>query len=165
MRYQIRKAQKSDLNSAMAIYMQAQQFMEKHNNPDQWGRTYPSAELICQDIDQEKLFVIWNESGIHGVFYYCTGPDPTYNVIYEGQWNLEKAYGVIHRIAGDGSGGILRAAVDFARKQTDYLRIDTHADNYVMQSALDKLGFIKCGIIHVEDGSARIAYDRMESNT
>ena len=42
-----------------------------------------------------------------------------------------------------------------------YIRIDTHEDNYVMQNALAKQGFRRCGIIYVEDGTTRIAYDRL----
>ena len=72
-------------------------------------------------------------------------------------------YGVIHRVAGDGSGGILKAVIQFADEKSGYLRIDTHSDNYVMQKALTKYGFQKCGIIFVEDGSPRIAFDRVNN--
>ena len=41
---------------------------------------------------------------------------------------------------------------------TDNVRIDTHADNIPMQGAIANQGFTKCGIIHVEDGSPRLAY-------
>ena len=41
------------------------------------------------------------------------------------------------------------------------LRADTHADNKIMQHLLEKNGFTKCGIIHVEDGTPRIAYQKM----
>ena len=47
----------------------------------------------------------------------------------------------------------------FGKKHIDYLRIDTHEDNHVMQQAVQKLGFRKCGIIHIADGTPRIAYD------
>jgi len=157
--YQIRKAQMSDLSAVMKLYGDARQFMEAHGNETQWGQSYPEQTLLCQDICREKLYVILDERGIHGVFYFSIELDPTYAVIHRGQWHFEKTYGVIHRIAGDGSGGVLRTAVEFASGQIDYLRIDTHADNYVMQNALEKLGFSKCGIIYVEDGSPRIAYD------
>ena len=41
------------------------------------------------------------------------------------------------------------------------LRADTHADNKVMQHLLESEGFTRCGIIHVEDGTPRIAYQRL----
>lgn len=159
MAYQIQKAQMSDLPAVGKLYANARRFMAAHGNETQWGQSYPAQTLLCQDICQEKLYVILDESGIHGVFYFSIELDPTYAVIQQGQWHFDKPYGVIHRIAGDGSGGIFRTAVEFASGQIDYLRIDTHADNYVMQNALEKQGFSRCGIIYVEDGSPRIAYD------
>ena len=41
------------------------------------------------------------------------------------------------------------------------LRADTHADNKIMQHLLEENGFTRCGIIHVEDGTPRIAYQKM----
>ena len=41
------------------------------------------------------------------------------------------------------------------------VRADTHADNKIMQHLLEENGFTKCGIIHVEDGTPRIAYQKM----
>ena len=40
------------------------------------------------------------------------------------------------------------------------LKIDTHRDNVVMQNMLKKNGFQSCGIIHVQDGSERLAYQK-----
>jgi hypothetical protein len=160
MQYQIQKAQIDDLSVVMRLYAGARRFMAAHGNETQWGQSYPEEMLLRQDIAREKLYVIRDEGGIHGVFYFAIEADPTYAVIEQGQWHSQKQYGVIHRIAGDGSGGILRAAVEFASGQIKYLRIDTHEDNYVMQKALEKRGFSKCGTIYVEDGSPRIAYDR-----
>ena len=94
------------------------------------------------------------------MFYFAIENDPTYEIITDGAWSSDKPYGVLHRIAGDGSGGILKAAMAFAREKSNYLRIDTHENNLVMQNALRKLGFRKCGIIFVEDGTPRIGYDR-----
>ena len=79
--------------------------------------------------------------------------------ISEGAWPDRLPYGTIHRIASDGSGGILGTAVAYGKARSDYLRIDTHEDNHVMQHALGKQGFRRCGIIHIADGSPRIAYD------
>ena len=40
------------------------------------------------------------------------------------------------------------------------VRIDTHEDNYVMQNMLKKLGYTYCGIIHLENGDPRLAYQK-----
>ena len=162
MDYLIRKATAEDLYTIETIYEYARRFMADHDNPEQWGEEYPSAELIQHDILERKLYVLTDGNVIHGVFYFSIEADPTYADIYEGRWSSDSTYGVIHRIAGDGSGGILHTAVEYARKQIRHLRIDTHSDNYVMQRALEKLGFHRRGIIYIEDGSSRIAYDWME---
>ena len=115
--------------------------------------------VLHKNVEEGKLYVMTQEDHIHGVFYFAIEEDPTYAVIHDGAWHSDGQYGVIHRIAGDGSGGILRTALAFAREQISHLRIDTHADNSVMQRALNKQGFRRCGIIYIADGSPRIAYD------
>ena len=40
--------------------------------------------------------------------------------------------------------------------------MDTHGDNIVMQNLLKKLGFVYCGIIHVEeDDDPRLAFEKI----
>ena len=159
MNYSVRPARKCDLDRICRIYAYARAFMANHGNPNQWGKTHPPVEQLEKDIEAGDLYVITGEEEIHGVFYFFIGPDPTYGRIFEGCWHAHRPYGTIHRIAGDGSGGILAAAVKFGRQRIDHLRIDTHEDNYVMQRAVEKQGFRRCGIIYIADGSPRIAYD------
>ena len=159
MDYQVRKANYTDLERVEEIYRYARQFMADHGNPNQWGKSNPPTVQLVEDIRQGNLYVIADREMIHGVFYFRMGEDPTYISIYEGRWFSDAPYGTIHRIAGDGSGGILRTAVAFAKKYTTHLRIDTHRDNTIMQAAVAKQGFQQCGIIYLADGSARIAYE------
>ena len=51
----------------------------------------------------------------------------------------------------------------FQKKKIGHLRIDTHADNHIMQHLILKNGFEQCGIIHIADGSERIAYEKVVS--
>ena len=159
MEYEITKARPEELSSILEIYAGARAFMAKTGNPNQWKNTHPPRQLLEQDIREGNLYVLSCEGRIHGVFAFILGEDPTYQVIEGTGWRSRAPYGTIHRIAGDGSGGILHACVGFCRKQIGYLRIDTHEDNRVMQGALKKEGFVPCGIIHIADGSPRIAYD------
>lgn len=158
MTYQIRNGEFCDLDRIEEIYAYARGFMAQTGNPNQWGQKNPPHEQLLRDIDNRVLFVLENETGIHGVFFFQIGEDPTYQVIEEGAWRSDRPYGTIHRIAGDGSGGVLAAAVSYGASQIDHLRIDTHHDNKVMQNALAKQGFTPCGIIRISDGSPRIAY-------
>ena len=162
MEYTVCPAQLPDLGRIQEIYSYAREFMAKHGNPNQWGKTYPPTQQLRRDIAEEKLFVITDGQRIHGVFYFWIGQDPTYRRI-DGAWRSDSPYGTIHRIAGDGSGGILKTAVAFAEEKIGHLRMDTHEDNHVMQSALAKLGFQPSGIIYLEDGSPRIAYDYIKT--
>lgn len=164
MAYNIRKAKMQDLPRIEEIYAGARAFMAEHGNPNQWGKTHPTVSQLNQDIENGDLYVITDGAEIHGVFYFFVGPDPTYAEIFDGAWHSDDPYGTVHRIAGDGSGGIVRTAVEFAGQWIGHLRIDTHEDNKVMQRALEKQGFRRCGIILTEDASPRIAYDRLEGN-
>lgn len=157
--YSVRLAQEKDLERINAIYAYARGFMAKTGNPNQWGKTNPPTEQLIQDIANQRLYVITENEEIHGVFYFYIGVDPTYLNIYDGAWHSDRNYGTIHRIAGDGSKGILKTAVSFCRQYIDYIRIDTHDDNKIMQQAVAKCGFNRCGIIYIEDGTPRIAYD------
>lgn len=156
----VRKTRKSDLPIILEIYEYARQFMRKTGNPNQWGDSYPEEALLIGDIEREESYVIVDEDDyIFGTFLLKGGDDPTYAYIEDGSWPNDKPYKTIHRIASNGEEkGILKACVDFAFTQIDSLRIDTHADNIVMQNAITKVGFERCGIIYVEDGSPRIAY-------
>lgn len=70
-----------------------------------------------------------------------------------------KPYGTIHRIAAaPGGKGTADIALDFCRKAGVNIRIDTHEDNAPMLGWIAKRGFKYCGIIHVEDGTPRRAF-------
>ena len=159
--YFIRTADHQDLPRILQIYANARDFMAQRGNPNQWGRTNPPRQQLEQDIREKNLFVVCRGNSSHGVFYFWIGEDPTYAYI-EGQWHSGQTYGTIHRIASDGSGGIVKAAVAFCAGKCGYLRIDTHKDNLPMQAAVKREGFEPCGVIYIGDGSPRIAYDRIK---
>lgn len=163
---EIRKSTPEDLPRMQEIYARARQFMAEHGNPRQWGPTnWPPVELLRQDIRIGKSYVCTDEAGnVIGTFFYDCGDDiePTYRNITEGQWENSQPYGVVHRIASDGSRkGIGTFCLNWAYAQCGHLRIDTHGDNTVMQNLLTGLGFRKCGIIYVvEDNDPRFAYEK-----
>ena len=158
MEYHIRLAEVSDLDRILTIYAGARLFMAENGNPNQWGTWNPPEWLLRDDIAKKQLYVMVSDDRIHGVFAFILGEDPTYKVI-EGQWGSDTPYGTIHRIAGDGSGGILHVCVAYCSQTIGHLRIDTHKDNHVMQGAIRKEGFQYRGIIYIADGSPRLAYD------
>ena len=154
----LRNAVISELEEILAIYELARAFMKETGNPDQWRNTYPTPQIVKDDIKKEELYVLYDEEGIEGVFVFINGPDPTYDYI-DGNWLDDEPYCAVHRVASaQKKKGVLRAVMDYAFSRSDSIKIDTHKDNAVMQHQLEKYGFKRCGIIFLENGEDRIAY-------
>lgn len=158
----IRRAAAADIDSIMVVYESARRFMRENGNMNQWTGGYPSRELISEDITRGNCHVVTDRTGsIVAVFAFIKGEDPTYAVIVDGAWPDNDPYGTIHRLASDGScRGILKMCVDYCLAEIRNLRLDTHADNIPMQTAAERLGFVRCGIIFCSDGTPRIAYSK-----
>ena len=164
---QIRKSTEQDLGRMLEIYAVARRFMAEHGNPNQWGpRGWPPEALLRRDIESGRSYVCLNDAGrVVGTFFFDQGADiePTYRQIADGAWLDDGPYGVVHRIASDGSErGVGAYCLSWAYGQCGHLRIDTHGDNTVMQGLLGKLGFVHCGTIYVyEDNDPRLAYEKL----
>lgn len=158
------KAVYDDIEMIVPIYDKARKFMADNENPNQWINGYPSIEIITEDIINGNCFICKNDEGnIVGAFTFIIGDDPTYEKIYSGQWLNDKPYGVIHRLASNGTTrGITKTCIEWCLKQIKNIRIDTHHDNKVMQGLLGKMKFEYCGIIHTHNGTERLAYQISE---
>ena len=155
----IRLANTSDTNRIFEIYEYARAYMKAHGNPNQWGDNRPEKSLTKDDIKNQRCYVMEDEGHIFACFVFTIGFEKEYEVKFPSK--IE--YGVIHRVASDGSKrGIVERIVDFAKKKVDVLRIDTHEDNKIMQNAIEKQKFKRLGIIHLDDGSPRILYELKE---
>ena len=134
--------------------------MRADGNHDQWSAPgFPDDALLLRDISRGGGFVIESES-IIAYFALLPSPEPTYDVI-DGAWLTDEPYGVIHRMASYPEvHGIFSAVIDYASARYPRLRIDTHRDNRIMQHLIGKHGFTYCGIIWLEDGTERLAYER-----
>lgn len=156
----IKKATMEQLDVIMEIYGTAQTFMAENGNPGQWGFGYPSRGIVEEDIRQERCYVAEDEDGIEGVFVFFIGTEPNYERIEHGRWLREDSpYGVLHRVASAGrKRGVASFCIQWCLEKCPNMRGDTHEKNGVMQHVLEKNGFVPCGIIHVEDGTPRIAY-------
>lgn len=163
----IRKSKEEDFDRIMEIYEYAREFMARTGNPNQWGpNRWPPEEVVRQETASGHGYVCEHWGKVVGAFAYYYGKEiePSYRVIEDGGWRKDSAYGVIHRLAGDGSvKGIARACLDWAYEESGHLRVDTHGDNKVMQGILGRLGFTHCGTIYVEqDEDPRLAYDKFK---
>lgn len=156
----IRKSRKEDLDQILEVFEFAKKIMRESGNLTQWSDGYPSRQLLTKDIEQENLYVVEDEKEIEAVFALIEGEDPTYLKI-EGAWLDDENYATIHRVASRGrKKGLLSKIFAYSNKIYPNLRIDTHEDNHIMRYLVEKFGFTYCGIIHLADGSPRLAYQK-----
>lgn len=158
-----RKAEINDLDEIMTIYSDAREFMRNSGNKNQWTNGYPQKELTEASIKNGDLYVCTDSEAILCVYYFKIAVDKTYLKIYDGNWLNDEPYGVIHRIAVAKSAHgkkIASRVFDECLKYTKNLRIDTHRENIPMQKTLEKSGFKHCGIIYLENGDERFAFQK-----
>lgn len=158
---EIRKASREDLPEILALYAEARKFMQETGNGSQWGTSYPPLARVEADLSEGKSYVCEADGKLAGVFYFSEGPDPDYAQIYEGAWLGTGTYHVMHRVAAPGrvkGAGTFCIRWCVAHAKGD-LRIDTHRNNLPMQHVLEKIGFHRCGIIHLADGDERLAFE------
>jgi len=161
----IRKATKDDLDEIMAVYDKARQFMRDSGNDRQWINGYPHRELVESDIEKSELFVCDEKGETAAVFAFIIGDDPTYAYIEDGSWKSNTLYGTIHRIGSTGKyRGMGKFCFDYCKSCIGHLRGDTHKANLNMQKQFINNGFERCGIIYVDDGTPRIAYEYISEN-
>lgn len=159
---EIRKTTMDELEAVLELYEEARQFMRESGNPDQWGTTNPPKERVEADIVEGKSYVCEEDGQLLGTFFFSEGPDPTYQVIYDGAWKNDAPYHVVHRVACPGrKKGVGSVCIQWCIRQScGNVRIDTHEQNLPMQHMLEKNGFVRCGIIHLTNGAERIAYQK-----
>lgn len=132
---QIRPSQLSDLDRLMEIFDHARKFMASVGNGNQWINGYPQRELIAKEITDGHCYACEDEHGkIVGTFCFVPSPDPFYSIIED----------------------IANAFVTSVGSDTV-----NHIIGIIMQKLLTRNGFIRCGIVHVSNGTARIAYQKI----
>lgn len=156
----IRKATRADAQDILRIYSAARAYMIANGNRSQWRGGYPE-RVLDEDLHREQLYVVCREdASVCGCFVFIIGAEPNYQVIEKGTWSSDAPYGTIHRMGSDGTErGVFAQALAFCEGQISHIRADTHADNLPMQRALERSGFVRRGVIYVEDGTPRIAYE------
>lgn len=155
----IRLATALDADRIFEIYEYARAYMKAQGNPYQWGDNRPEKSLTKDDIKNRRCYVMEDEGHIFACFVFTIEFEKEYEAICPSKVE----YGVIHRVASDGSKrGIVERIVDFAKGKVNLLRIDTHEDNKIMQKVIERQNFKRLGIIYLEDGSPRILYELKE---
>lgn len=159
----IRLATPSDTDRIVGLIRAAAKYMHSHGNPSQWSDTYPGRALIEGEIAASHCHVVLHGGRIVGTFCLIIGEDPTYSVIEDGAWMNAAPYGTIHRLASDGAvHGVAKRCFEYCYAQIRNIRVDTHRDNATMLRLLGENGFSRCGVIHIADGSPRIAFQKSD---
>lgn len=144
------------------MYDQSRKIMRESGNMHQWINGYPNRNTLRKDIMQGNSYIIEHEEMVVGTFAFIEGLEPTYATIYEGNWiDSESSYGTIHRLASlKNRHGIAHECLEWCFERKHNIRIDTHRDNLIMHHILLKEGFHRCGIIYLQNGDERIAYQK-----
>lgn len=160
----LRKTKLDDIGKVMEIINQAKQYF-KNNNIDQWQEGYPNEESIKEDIMNEEAYVLEDNGKILGTCMVTIQGEPTYHTI-DGKWLFNEDYVCVHRIAvdeqykGAGLASIILDQAIAMYPNFHSVRMDTHEDNLSMQRFLTKYGFVFCGIITLQNGAPRRAYEK-----
>ena len=156
----IRKSAEADIPAIMDVLEAAKQIMRASGNVNQWINGYPSEAVVRKDLENGNGYVVEDDGRVVGYFAFIASPEPTYAEIFDGAWlEDELPYHVIHRIGSYPEvHGIFKSIMDWCVSKDRNLRIDTHRDNLIMQHNILKYGYKYCGIIFLESGDERLAY-------
>ncbi|MBQ9162212.1 MAG: GNAT family N-acetyltransferase [Clostridia bacterium] len=167
---EIRKATIAELCALMDIFDEARGTI-RALEINQWQNGYPSESVVLEDIALGRSYVVDVDGEVVGTFVLVDDGEPTYGKIYDGHWKTgdeNQNYIAMHRVAvavKKRGGGISTAMVGYAESHArrlgcESLRIDTHDGNVVMRRMLEKHGFEYCGIIYLQSGDPRVAYEK-----
>ena len=139
----------------------------KEKGVNQWQDEGPSLESLLVDMENNFSYVLVDEEEIVGTTAVTEGVDKTYLEI-EGAWLNGEDYITVHRFAvsrvhrGKGYGKkMFKEIEDLAKsKRIKNIRVDTHKDNDSMKGLLESLDYKYCGIIRLENGDLRNAYQK-----
>ena len=139
----------------------------KEKGVNQWQDEGPSLESLLVDMENNFSYVLVDGEEIVGTTAVTEGIDKTYLEI-EGAWLNGEDYVTVHRFAvsqkqrGKGYGKKMFQEIEELAKSKGIknIRVDTHKDNENMKGLLESLGYKYCGIIRLENGDLRNAYQK-----
>lgn len=164
-----RLANADDLEKIMLIIKEAKQFL-RESGSSQWQGEYPNEAVIKEDISHKNGYVLMVDKQVAAYSAAIVGIEPTYASI-DGKWKNElDQYATFHRVAisSDYRGMHLSSylisnliSILVARGIVNF-RIDTSRKNQILQHIAKKHGFVKRGIIQVDEDPEdpdRLAYE------
>lgn len=165
---EFRKAVQADKYRIMEIIQKAQEYF-KNNGIDQWQDGYPNYKTLEEDIENGHGYVLSKHNIIVATVALIFDGEETYDSIYDGRWLSDGQYTTIHRVGvdpnykGSGLASIMLKDIEklSLKKGIRSIKADTHQDNMPMVRFLEKNEFKPCGKIYLNDGSKRIAFEKI----
>lgn len=162
----LRKANNEDINLIVQMYNDGSESL-KNDGVNQWqGIDRPGREELIEILDE--VYVLDDNGAVSTarIMEY----DNQYDNIYEGKWlNETKNYYSVHRVATLKS----KKRQGYAKKMMDEIeklallnniksiKIDTYKDNIKMHNFLLNNGYTFCGIIILNNGAKRDAFEKI----
>jgi len=161
LQYYIRPAAREEMPVVMSLIASGREIMHSSGNLLQWPEGTPSEAKVSADIAAGCSFLVFDGKSPVATFAFVPGPDPTYDRIDGGRWLNDEPYHVIHRLAKlPTARGVFNAVLDWCFSKDSNIRIDTHEDNAIMRHCIEAYGFVYCGIIYLENGDERLAFQK-----
>ena len=171
----IRATTLADIPTVMGIIEEARRTIADLGS-NQWQNGSPTEAMITADVQAGQSRVVVKDGEVVGTFAVIENGEPVYAVIENGEWQTPDrdaegnwTYIALHRVAislSHRGSGISTAVIEYAEETArtlgrNSLRIDTHEGNVVMRRMLERHGFVRRGIIHLENGDPRVAYEKI----
>ena len=154
------KAEEKDLKEILDITAEQRAYLKSAGIP-QWQNEYPSYDTFSEDLKLARLYVAKEDDKVAG-FFALVYPDHNYDYIEDGKWLNDSPYIAVHRMAVSNAykgRGFSSKMFSYVKEHYGHIRVDTHSVNKVMNSSLVKNGFVYTGVVYMEDGTPRNAYE------
>ena len=141
----IKPAIKQDIDAIMDCYKHTIKRMHELSI-FQWDESYPTRDLIENDIERGEFYVLKENNTILGCVCLNQDEHPTYASV---EWNFEQPVLVVHRLAVNPNTqgkGVAKRIMQYAedlcvKKQYNGIRLDTFVENPLAIGLYLKLGY------------------------
>lgn len=162
----IRKAEIADLHGIMTLMAQAR-IAQRKLGFRQWEDDYPSTEIIMDDIESGRGYILYDSSEFPAGYAMIVTNDPRYSCISK-YLKLKGDYAVIHRMAisdeyrGKGMCPEFFLLLEKIIKESgiNIVRVDTGERNLPMLNTLKKLNYNFIGVLDYVWGP-RATFEKM----
>lgn len=163
-----RKAEMRDAGAIFGIIENAKRYLKAHG-VWQWQEGYPAMSDITSDIEKGMAYILDDNGTVAAAVSISFEKEAYFDTLEGGRWLEAEWSAAFHRIAvspeyrGTGTADELVREVgrECGRLGASNIRVDTHPKNGAMQALVERCGYVKCGIVtlqNVKKDPSRVAY-------